>query len=92
MAEALEIKDVLWKMPEALSGGMKHRVALGRTFLADSNLMILDEAFRGLDKELKGRIVDRLWEKETADKTVMVISHNKEDIELLGIDESIYVE
>ena len=92
MAEALEIKDVLWKMPEALSGGMKHRVALGRTFLADSNLMILDEPFRGLDKELKERIVDRLWEKETADKTVMVISHNKEDIELLGIDESIYVE
>ena len=81
MAEALEIKDVLWKMPETLSGGMKHRVALGRTFLADSNLMILDEPFRGLDKELKERIVDRLWEKETADKTVIVISHNKEDIE-----------
>lgn len=92
MAQKLEIKEVLYKMPEELSGGMKHRVALGRTLLADSNLIILDEPFRGLDEGLKKRIVDRLWEKMVADKTVIVITHSREDIELLGVNESIYVE
>ena len=92
MAQNLEIKEVLYKMPDELSGGMKHRVALGRTFLADSNLMILDEPFRGLDQDLKVRIVDRLWEKMVSGKTVIVITHSREDIELLGISESIYVE
>lgn len=91
MAQNLEIKEVLYKMPDELSGGMKHRVALGRTFLADSNLMILDEPFRGLDQDLKVRIVDRLWEKMVSGKTVIVITHSREDIELLGISESIYV-
>lgn len=92
MAKDLELEDVLWKMPEELSGGMKHRVALGRTFLADCNLMILDEPFRGLDEELKKRIVDRLWNKCTAGKTIMVISHNQKDLKLLGIDGSINIE
>ena len=92
MAQKLEIKEVLYKMPEELSGGMKHRVALGRTLLADSNLIILDEPFRGLDEGLKKRIVDRLWEEMVVDKTVIVITHSREDIELLGINESIYIE
>ena len=57
-----------------------------------SNLMILDEPFRGLDQDLKVRIVDRLWEKMVSGKTVIVITHSREDIELLGINELIYVE
>ena len=91
MAEMLEIEDSLWKMPDELSGGMRHRVAIGRTFLANSNLMILDEPFRGLDEELKVRIVNRLWKKETKNRTVLVISHSKEDMELLGIKEFLFL-
>lgn len=75
MAEALEISDSLWKLPRQLSGGMRHRAALGRTFLARANVMILDEPFRGLDAPLRSRIIDRLWQKETESKTVIVITH-----------------
>lgn len=84
IAEALELTEALFLMPEELSGGMKHRVALGRTFIASSNLMILDEPFRGLDEELKNRITDRLWEKVTAGKTVIMISHSRSDCEKLA--------
>ena len=84
LAEGLEIADTLWQLPAALSGGMKHRVALARTFNTDSNLLILDEPFRGLDEGLKERIVDRLWEQETAGKTVILITHNPEDAKRLG--------
>lgn len=84
IAEALELTEALFLMPEELSGGMKHRTALGRTFIASSNLMILDEPFRGLDEELKNRIVERLWEKVTAGKTVIMISHSRSDCEKLS--------
>lgn len=93
MAEALELSDALFSMPNELSGGMKHRAALGRTFLAESNLIILDEPFRGLDSELKERIISRLWGKAIEGKTVLLISHNSEDCEKLAeevIDAFIY--
>ena len=83
IAKALEIEEALFAMPEELSGGMKHRVALGRTFLAGSNLMILDEPFRGLDEGLKQRILERLWQKNIENKTVLLISHSREDCENL---------
>lgn len=79
LAADLEIEDVLDKLPEELSGGMKHRVAIARTFFADGDLMILDEPFRGLDAELKKRIVDRLWERETTGRTVVLITHIETD-------------
>lgn len=84
LARQLEIESELWHLPGELSGGMRHRVALGRTFLAETNLMVLDEPFRGLDESLKLRIVDRLWERETKGKTVILITHNPEDAKMLG--------
>lgn len=79
MAKDLEIDDVLWKLPSQLSGGMSHRVALGRTLLADANTVILDEPFRGLDADLKERIIARIWKPSLEEKTVFLISHNEED-------------
>mgnify|MGYP002519629352 CR=1 FL=1 len=84
IAEALELTGALSLMPSQLSGGMKHRAALGRTFLAEANLLILDEPFRGLDEALKDRIVERLWKKTTEGKTVLLISHNAEDCKKLS--------
>ncbi len=83
IARDLELEEALFSMPEELSGGMKHRVALGRTFLARANLMILDEPFRGLDAGLKQRILNRLWQKNIKDKTVIFISHSRADCENL---------
>ncbi|MBS5334995.1 MAG: ATP-binding cassette domain-containing protein [Anaerovoracaceae bacterium] len=78
MAKKLELSEYLYKLPEELSGGMKHRVALGRTFLANSDMMILDEPFRGLNDELIKRIMDRLWNDVVKEKTVIVITHQPE--------------
>ena len=46
--------------------------------------MILDEPFRGLDGALKDRIIDRLWENETAGRTVLLITHIEEDADRLA--------
>ena len=79
LAEALELTDALDKLPEELSGGMRYRAAMGRAFAAPSELLILDEPFRGLDEKLRARVIERLWRSETADKTVLLITHRPED-------------
>ena len=84
LARQLEIEKELWKLPDELSGGQRHRAALARTFAADAPLMILDEPFRGLDGALKDRIIDRLWTAETAGRTVLLITHSEGDADRLA--------
>ena len=84
LAEALELTEALYKLPAELSGGMRYRAAMGRAFAAPSELLILDEPFRGLDEALKRRIIDRMWEAETQGKTVLLITHRPEDSETLA--------
>ncbi len=81
MAEKLEISEALNMMPDELSGGMAHRVALGRTLLYGGNVLILDEPFRGLDEELRERIIEDIMpELRPVDKqrTVILITHDEE--------------
>ena len=81
MAEKLEIKDALGMMPAELSGGMAHRTALGRTLLYGGNILILDEPFRGLDEELRTRVVEVIGDDIKPDdrpKTVIMITHDED--------------
>ena len=84
MAESLELTDALYKLPSQMSGGMRSRAALGRTFLMEGKVMILDEPLRGLDEELKKRVVAALWDRYTKRHTTIVVTHNREDAELLA--------
>ena len=65
-----------------LSGGMRRRVALLRALLSNGNLIILDEPFKGLDEELKNKVIEYVKEK-TKGKTVIVITHDIKDVKLL---------
>lgn len=67
----------------SFSGGMKRRVAIIRAVLAGFDILILDEPFKGLDEALKRRVADYLLQK-TAGKTVIVVTHEKTEAELLG--------
>lgn len=81
MAQKLEIEEALQMMPEELSGGMAHRVALGRTLLYGGNILILDEPFRGLDEELKDRILTKIsgdLRPENFLRTVILITHDED--------------
>ena len=94
MAEKLEIRDALQMMPDELSGGMAHRVALGRTLLYGGNVLILDEPFRGLDQDTKDRLIERLRGELKRDpagdeegsflfRTVILITHDEDLAERL---------
>jgi ABC-type sulfate/molybdate transport systems ATPase subunit len=62
IAAALGIASLLAARPAALSGGQRHRVALGRMLLAHSQLLLLDEPYTGLDDGLRRQLTDLVGE------------------------------
>ncbi len=67
----------LGKYPHELSGGMKQRVAMARSFAVKPELLLLDEPFSALDIGLKAELYDRLIsEIEHRALTVLFITHD----------------
>ncbi len=78
-----DLSDSISLLPSKLSGGMKRRVALARACSVNPDILILDEAFKGLDTELKENIIEILI-REFADKTIIFTSHDDGEIEALS--------
>ena len=69
-------------LPEALSGGMKQRVSLVRALMFPSEILLLDEPTKELDKE-NARLVRELILEAAKTRLVIISSHSTEDIEAL---------
>ena len=69
--------------PLSLSGGMRRRVSLARALCFNSDLVILDEPFKGLDEELKSTICEIIKE-ESKKRDFIIISHVSEDGKILN--------
>lgn len=80
---ALGIGETADLYPASLSGGMKRRAAIARALSVPFDLLILDEAFNGIDEKNLQSAVDRI-NALTKDKTVILITHNPEEAELFG--------
>lgn len=71
--------DSLEKYPSELSGGMCRRVALARAVAFEPDILILDEAFKGLDEELKADVMEKL--KTHFEKRLIIFtSHDENEI------------
>ncbi len=69
------------KKPDRLSGGEKQRVALGRILLNKPRILMLDEPLSALDQYLKWQVQLELVELfERWQKTVLLVTHNREEI------------
>ena len=74
-----EYKD---KYPRSLSGGMKRRIAIIRALSRDFDILILDEAFNGIDRENIEKIA-QIINENTKDKTLVMVSHSEWEAEIL---------
>lgn len=86
LSELLPEPEALQKPVRELSGGMSRRVALARAILAQAPLVLLDEPFSGLDRDTKLRAIEFI-KRELGGRSAIVITHDTEDIELLGAQE-----
>lgn len=73
----MELTDSAELLPQELSGGMKRRVAIARALAFGGDVLILDEAFSGVDSELALRIIDKICE-EYKEKLIIAITHRPE--------------
>src|SRR3712207_4052243 len=68
------------KYPGELSGGMQRRVAIARAFAYKSELLLMDEPFVGLDKDLKQKIIKeflQLWKYDK--RTIILVTHDMDE-------------
>lgn len=70
------------------SGGMRRRTAVLRALLAYWDILFLDEPLKGLDDEMKA-VTARYIRTRTSGKTVLCVTHDREDIKLLAASEVI---
>lgn len=87
----LEIGHLLERRPNALSGGEKQRVALGRAVLYSPDYLLLDEPLSALDERLKQQILP-FFERIYAECHIPMIyvTHAQSELERLT-DTRLYV-
>lgn len=66
-----------------LSGGMRRRCALARALCAESDLLVLDEPFKGLDEANRRAAMDAV-RAVSDDKTVLLVTHDAAEAEFFG--------
>lgn len=85
LAERLGLESLLERRPRLLSGGEKQRVALGRALLANPQLLLLDEPFAALDREMRQRVTDLLTTIcQERNLPLVLISHDEYDVHSLA--------
>jgi NitT/TauT family transport system ATP-binding protein len=73
----LKLSDYGDYMPGELSGGMQRRAAIGRALAYESQILLMDEPFKGLDTHLKDEIFISLKEMlQKQPKTVICVTHD----------------
>ena len=78
----VELTDWADKIVRTLSSGMKRRLEIARTFIHDSEILLLDEPTVGLDAQTRDRIwhyIRRLQNERRI--TVLVTTHYIEEVE-----------
>ena len=83
--DVVSLRDFADKRPRELSGGMKQRVAIARTFATNPSVILMDEPFGALDALTRRFLQQQLlkiWSESR--KTVLFITHSVQEAVFLA--------
>ena len=84
-AEILEITPLLDRKPKALSGGQRQRVAMGRAFVRDPKVFLMDEPLSNLDAKLRNQMRAEIIKlRNKIDTTFIYVTHDQVEAMTLG--------
>jgi len=84
MLALVEMTGFEKRYPHELSGGQAARIALARSLAPQPQLLLLDEPFANLDKDLSLRIIERLQKLFAQNGTsVLLITHELKEAQAL---------
>lgn len=85
MSAKMGLKGYEAKYPDELSGGMRQRVGLARALVAETDVVLLDEAFSALDPLIRAEMQDLLLQiQREMHKTIVFITHDLDEAVKIG--------
>ncbi|MFC5475311.1 quaternary amine ABC transporter ATP-binding protein [Paraherbaspirillum soli] len=88
--ERVGLKAYSKAYPDQLSGGMRQRVGLARALAADTDIILMDEAFSALDPLIRAEMQDQLLAlQQRFHKTIVFITHDLDEAIHIGAQISI---
>lgn len=91
LADAYGIGDLLKRYPYQISGGQARRTALARALACERELLLLDEPFSNLDKDLKENIIKCTREFCKGRCAAILVTHSEAEA-LKFADRHLYME
>lgn len=81
--DRVDLSDKADVRVDKLSGGEQQKVQLGVTIMNEPELLILDEPTKGFDPVNRRLLMDIIEERKAAGATVMMVTHQMEEVERL---------
>ena len=81
--EQVDLANFAKRKPNTLSGGQKQRVAIARALVKNPEIIMADEPTGALDSNTGKQVFETL-KKLSAEKLVIVVSHDREFAEIYG--------
>jgi len=92
VVDALDLRPLLSRAPETLSGGESRRVALGRALASSPNVLFMDEPLTGLDRARKDALMPYIARAVAAfGVPALYVTHSAQEISFLA-DRTLYID
>ena len=78
IAALVQIEGLMERRPAELSGGQQQRVAIARALMLSPDILCFDEPTSALDPELTGEVLRVIRSLKSADRTMIIVTHEME--------------